>query len=114
MSLANKLRVEPGKKCRLQDIDPDSCPTVKNKEDAGKRLQTNIERLSVLQYQLYAESKRSVLIVLQGIDAGGKDGTIRHVMTGLNPQSCQVTSFKVPEGEEKHHDFLWRIHKAVP
>jgi PPK2 family polyphosphate:nucleotide phosphotransferase len=67
-----------------------------------------------MQNVLYAESRRSVLIVLQGIDAGGKDGTIRHVMSGLNPQGVSVTSFKVPEGEEKRHDYLWRVHRAVP
>lgn len=113
MSLSAKLRVEPGSKCKLSKVDPDATPTVQ-KQDATERLQTNIERLSVLQYILYAENERSVLIVLQGIDAGGKDGTIKHVMTGLNPQSCRVTSFKVPEGEEKQHDYLWRVHKAVP
>jgi len=63
---------------------------------------------------LYAESKRSVLVVLQGIDAAGKDGTIRHVMSGLNPQGVTVTPFKVPEGAEKRHDYLWRVHNAVP
>ena len=63
---------------------------------------------------LYAESRRSLLVVLQGIDAGGKDGTIQHVMSGLNPQGVRVTSFKVPEGAEKRHDYLWRIHNAVP
>jgi PPK2 family polyphosphate:nucleotide phosphotransferase len=68
----------------------------------------------VLQYLLYAESRRSVLVVLQGIDAAGKDGTIRHVMTGLNPQGVSVTAFKAPEGAEKRHDYLWRVHNAVP
>jgi PPK2 family polyphosphate:nucleotide phosphotransferase len=63
---------------------------------------------------LYAEARRSLLVVLQGIDAGGKDGTIKHVMSGLNPQGVDVTSFKVPEGAEKRHDYLWRIHQAVP
>ena len=67
-----------------------------------------------MQTVLYAEARRSVLVVLQGIDAGGKDGTIRHVMSGLNPQGVTVTSFKVPEGEEKRHDYLWRVHRAVP
>lgn len=74
----------------------------------------NIDRLSVLQYLLYAEGRRSLLVVLQGIDAGGKDGTIRHVMSGLNPQGVNVTSFKVPEGAEKRHDYLWRVHNAIP
>ena len=77
-------------------------------------LQKNLDRLSVLQYLLYAEGRRSLLVVLQGIDAGGKDGTIRHVMSGLNPQGVKVTAFKVPEGAEKRHDYLWRVHHAVP
>src|ERR1019366_1648815 len=84
------------------------------KAEASKRLAKNLERLSVLQYLLYAEARRSLLVVLQGIDAGGKDGTISHVMSGLNPQGVDVTSFKVPEGDEKRHDYLWRVHKAVP
>ncbi len=74
----------------------------------------NLERLSVLQYLLYAEGRRSVLVVLQAIDAGGKDGTIQHVMSSMNPQGVTVTPFKVPEGEERRHDYLWRVHRAVP
>src|SRR3982750_1031851 len=70
--------------------------------------------MSVLQYLLYAENRRALLVVLQGIDAGGKDGTIRHVMTGLNPQGCRVVSFKVPAGEETKHDYLWRVHNQIP
>ena len=81
---------------------------------ASELLPKNIERLSVQQYLLYAENKRSVLVVLQGIDAGGKDGVIRHVMTGLNPQGVTVTPFKAPDGKEKEHDYLWRVHNAVP
>jgi PPK2 family polyphosphate:nucleotide phosphotransferase len=68
----------------------------------------------VLEYLLYAEGRRAVLVVLQGIDAAGKDGTIRHVMSGLNPQAARVTAFKVPEGAEKRHDYLWRVHNAMP
>ena len=79
-------------------------------EDIAK----DITRLAKLQEMLYAEDRRSVLIILQAMDAGGKDGTIKHVMSGLNPQGCEVTSFKVPSAEEADHDFLWRIHKAVP
>ena len=80
------------------------------KEAAGKQL----ERLSDLQDKLWAEAKHPVLIVLQGIDASGKDGAIRRVMSAFNPQGCQVSSFKVPSAEEAAHDFLWRIHKRVP
>ena len=77
-------------------------------------LAKNIARLDELQYLMYAEHRRALLVVLQGIDASGKDGTIRHVMSGLNPQGCRVTAFKVPVGEELEHDFLWRVHRAVP
>ena len=108
-----RLLVQPGTKARLSDFKPDEVFGMQ-KVGAVEKLKANIERLSVLQYLLYAEAKRSVLVVLQGIDAGGKDGTIRHVLTGLNPQGVRVTSFKVPEGEEERHDYLWRIHNAVP
>jgi PPK2 family polyphosphate:nucleotide phosphotransferase len=112
-NLSDKLMVQPGSKFRLSKLDPEDAHGW-DKQTAADRLQKNLERLSVLQYLLYAEAKRSLLIVLQGIDAGGKDGTIRHVMTGLNPQGTQVTSFKVPEGIERRHDYLWRVHRAVP
>src|SRR5580692_9740028 len=111
--LAHELIVKPGAKFKLSKIDPDhTCGYAK--ESADEHLAKNLERLSDLQYRLYAEGKRSLLVVLQGIDAGGKDGTIRHVMSGMNPQGVDVTPFKVPEGAEKRHDYLWRIHKAVP
>jgi PPK2 family polyphosphate:nucleotide phosphotransferase len=111
--LAKQLLAKPGSRARLSDFDPDNTHGF-DKQTAGERLAANLSRMAVLQYMLYAEARRSLLVVLQGIDAGGKDGTIRHVMTGLNPQGVEVTSFKVPEGEEKRHDYLWRIHKAVP
>ncbi len=112
--LSKNLIVEPGKKIRLADIDPNSTPGAQGKREVATQLRKNLDRLSVLQNLLYAEDKRALLVVLQGIDAGGKDGTIRHVMTGLNPQGCRVVSFKIPNAEEKSHDFLWRIHKQVP
>jgi PPK2 family polyphosphate:nucleotide phosphotransferase len=111
--LAKELIVHPDSKVKLADIDAANSHGV-DKADAPDLLEKNRQRLSVLQYLLYAESKRSLLVVLQGIDAGGKDGTIAHVMSGMNPQGVNVNSFKVPEGEEKRHDYLWRIHKAVP
>ena len=111
--LGHNLIVRPGSKFKLDDVDPEDTHGL-TKAAAGRRLQKNLERLAVLQYQLYAEGERSLLVVLQGIDAGGKDGTIRHVMSGLNPQGVTVTPFKVPEGEEKRHDYLWRVHDAVP
>jgi PPK2 family polyphosphate:nucleotide phosphotransferase len=113
IKLADELLVKPGMKVRLSKIDP-SDTHGKHKDAAESQLAKNLERLSILQYRLYAESRRSLLVVLQGIDAGGKDGTIRHVMSGFNPQGASVTSFKVPAGEEKQHDYLWRVHKAVP
>lgn len=111
--LEKQLLVRPGSRFKLKSIDPADTHGF-DKKAAEARLQKNLERLSVLQYLLYAEAGRALLVVLQGIDAGGKDGTIRHVMSGLNPQGVEVTSFKVPEGEETRHDYLWRIHKAVP
>jgi len=109
----SKLMVPLEKRIRLGDIDPADTHGL-TKEDAAEALVKNLERLSLLQYLLYAEGRRSVLVVLQGIDAGGKDGTIRRVMSGLNPQGVRVTPFKVPEGAEKRHDYLWRIHHALP
>jgi PPK2 family polyphosphate:nucleotide phosphotransferase len=111
--LARALRVPPGGKFKLAQIDPADTHGVQ-KASAMERLSKNLERLSTLQYLLYAEARRALLVVLQGIDAGGKDGTVRHVMSGLNPQGVDVTSFKVPEGAEKRHDYLRRIHNAVP
>src|SRR5437899_2527408 len=105
--------VAPGSKIRLADIDPEDTHGVE-KAEASEHLVKNLDRLSVLQYLLYAEARRALLVVLQGIDAGGKDGTIRHVMSGLNPQGVKVAPFKVPEGAERRHDYLWRIHQAVP
>jgi PPK2 family polyphosphate:nucleotide phosphotransferase len=111
--LAAELIAEPGKRFRIDRIDAGDTHGV-DREEAEKELVKDRDRLLALQNLLYAESRRSVLVVLQGMDAGGKDGTIRHVMSGLNPQGVSVTSFKVPEGEEKRHDYLWRIHRAVP
>jgi len=111
--LARELAVAPGSKIRLADFDPGRTHGVGKKAGVAQ-LAKNLDELSSLQYRLYAESRRSLLVVLQAIDAGGKDGTIRHVMSGLNPQGVDVTSFKVPEGAEKRHDYLWRIHQAVP
>jgi PPK2 family polyphosphate:nucleotide phosphotransferase len=114
MKYYKRFRVKPGARVRLADQDADCTCDVRDKAEAEKPMQRNLGRLSDLQYLLYAEGRRALLIVLQGMDAGGKDGTIRHVMSGLNPQSCRVTSFKVPSATELAHDFLWRIHAAVP
>jgi PPK2 family polyphosphate:nucleotide phosphotransferase len=112
--IRERLLVAPGSKVTLAQIDPSGTPGCDDKEEGLARLERNQQRLAVLQYMLYAEGKRSLLAVLQGMDAGGKDGTIRKVMSGLNPQGVAVTSFKTPAGEEKEHDYLWRVHKAVP
>ena len=111
--LSEELLVHPGSRIKLTELDAGKTHGVA-KEAGERQLKKNLDRLSVLQYLLYAESRRSLLVVLQGIDAGGKDGTIKHVMSGLNPQGVRVTPFKVPEGSEKRHDYLWRVHRAVP
>ncbi len=102
-----------GERVRLSDYAPDFTGSY-NKQSAQELLETNLTRLRELQNVLYAEHKHAVLIILQGMDASGKDGTIRHVMRGINPQGVQVTSFKVPTAEELDHDFLWRIHRHTP
>src|SRR5580693_1752581 len=104
--LAHELAVPPGTRFKLANIDPADTHGLE-KDGSEARLEKNCQRLSVLQYQLYAESHRALLVVLQGIDAGGKDGTISHVMRGMNPQGVVVTPFKVPEGAETRHDYLW-------
>jgi PPK2 family polyphosphate:nucleotide phosphotransferase len=112
--LSKRFVVEPGAKVNLSRLKTDDTAGIKDRPEAAGVLQQNIRRLEALQYLLYAEGKRSLLVVLQGMDAAGKDGTIRHVMTGLNPQGCHVTAFKEPSAADLAHDFLWRIHQAVP
>jgi PPK2 family polyphosphate:nucleotide phosphotransferase len=108
------LRVKPGAKVSLADYDPGDTGPYRSAEDAADTLQKHIEELDSLQRVLYAENRRAVLVVLQGMDASGKDGTIRHVMSGLNPQGVTVVPFKVPSDEERAHDYLWRVHKVTP
>jgi PPK2 family polyphosphate:nucleotide phosphotransferase len=114
MNLAHKLMVRPGSKVKLADWDADYTAHFENKEQTLELLDKNLEKLANLQYLLYAENKHALLVVLQAMDAGGKDGTIRTVMGPMNAQSCKVTAFKGPSEEELAHDFLWRIHKFVP
>ncbi len=114
MSIGDRYRVPPGTNVTLADYDPNDTAEYTDKKTARQALKRITRRLNELQYLLYAEDKRGLLIVLQGMDASGKDGTIRHVMRGVNPQGTTVTSFKKPSDEEADHDFLWRIHKAVP
>jgi PPK2 family polyphosphate:nucleotide phosphotransferase len=103
-----------GSSLDLQAIDPSAVDGDWDKRSARDRIEANTERTRDLAYRLYAENHRAVLLVLQGMDTAGKDGTIRTVLTGVNPQSCQIVPFKQPSHEELDHDFLWRIHKAVP
>jgi len=111
--LRTSLLVEPGRKVRLESFDT-SATHGYEKPDGLEATSEQLVRLGSLQDRLWAEAKRSVLVVLQGIDAAGKDGTINKVMEAFNPQGCPVTSFKVPSAEELAHDYLWRVHKAVP
>jgi PPK2 family polyphosphate:nucleotide phosphotransferase len=106
--------VKPGAKVRLEEIDPSDTGPYKSADDATEPLQEHLTELIKLQNLLYAESRRALLIVLQGMDTSGKDGTIRHVMSGLSPLGVQVHAFKAPTQEELAHDFLWRVHKVVP
>lgn len=108
------IKVKPDHKIKLADVDPENAGEFTDKNKAKKLLAKNIERMTELQNVLYAEGKHALLIILQAMDAGGKDGTIRSIMSGVNPQGVQVTSFKAPTPEDLAHDFLWRVHKAVP
>ena len=112
-SLRELLRVKPGSKVRLADIDPNATHG-REKSASAAELQKGLDRLTSLQDRLWAEQKHPVLIVLQGIDAAGKDGSVNHVMSAFNPMGCAVTSFKVPTPIELAHDYLWRTHQRVP
>ena len=113
MRYSKRFRVEPGHKVKLADIDPGFHSTHEDEAAAKGEIVTNQEKLRALQYRMYAENKRSLLICLQAMDAGGKDGTIQHVVGAMNPQGCRVQAFKTPSAEEAAHDFLWRVHQAV-
>lgn len=111
--LPQRLLVRPGAHPRLHDRHANR-DFGWNKEDAQRALEMNRRRLEELQFKLYADGRIPVLVVLQGIDGAGKDGTVRHVVTAFNPQGCTVTSFKAPTAEELRHDYLWRIHQKIP
>ena len=113
-ALAKAYRVENGKKFNLADVDPTETCEIKDKEHAKKWLEEGTARLSELQSLLYAQNKWALLLIFQAMDAAGKDSTIKHVMSGINPQGCQVYSFKVPSEEDLNHDFLWRSTKCLP
>jgi PPK2 family polyphosphate:nucleotide phosphotransferase len=114
MNYRKKFVVEPGAKVRLDDLDPAFTGKHESESEAKAEIVHDLDRLRRLQYRLYAEGERSVLIVLQALDAGGKDGTVRHVFGAFNPQGATVHAFKVPTHEEAAHDFLWRVHAAAP
>ncbi|HET6658522.1 MAG TPA: polyphosphate kinase 2 family protein [Rubrobacter sp.] len=109
-----RYRVEPGNRVSLAAIDPDETEHYGKKKNVARELEKQRRRIQNLQARLYAENERGMLIVLQAMDTGGKDGTIKHVFSGVNPQGCRVSSFKVPSAEEANHDFLWRYHKSAP
>jgi len=109
------FRITKGKNFRLKDFDPaDTCGLKMDKGEAAKLLQRGNEWLAEEQEMLYAQDRWSVLLIFQAMDAAGKDGTIKHVMSGVNPQGCQVFSFKQPSSEDLDHDFMWRYAKSLP
>ncbi|MBW3652851.1 MAG: polyphosphate kinase 2 family protein [Actinobacteria bacterium] len=109
-----RYRVEPGQPIRLADFSPDESEGYAAKADVKKELAAHRKRIAELQARLYAEQRQSLLIVLQAMDTGGKDGAIKHVFRGVNPQGCRVWSFKAPSADESAHDFLWRYHLRTP
>lgn len=106
--------VAPKTKVRLRDFDPQFSDKHEGKHSALAKVEEFQKKMAELQYQLYAEQRRSLLIILQAPDAGGKDGVIRHVLASMNPQGCRVVGFKQPSAEESAHDFLWRIERQTP
>jgi PPK2 family polyphosphate:nucleotide phosphotransferase len=111
---AKPFRVTDGRSFRLKDIDPRSTGALTSRQDADRWRERDIARLSQLQEKLYAQDRWGLLLIFQAMDAAGKDGTIKHVMSGVNPQGCQVYSFKAPSAEELDHDFLWRTTRCLP
>ena len=113
MKYIDRCRVAPGSRVKLKDIDPGFKDKHESHKDATEELEQDRTKLLELQEMLYAEGRRSLLIVLQGMDTGGKDGTINHILGAMNPQGCRVQGFKQPSAEEAAHVFLWRIHPAA-
>ncbi len=114
MDYLKRFMVAPGKKVKLKDIDPAFTDKHENHKEAAQEIEDYQKRLRKLQALLYADKQHSLLICLQAMDTGGKDGTINHVFGAMNPQGCRVIGFKQPSTEELSHDFLWRIHRATP
>ncbi|MCP4383588.1 MAG: polyphosphate kinase 2 family protein [Hyphomicrobiales bacterium] len=113
MSYRDRFMVKPGSKVGLGKIDPSQTP-VGDHKSADKIIEKDRQRLAEMQYLMYAEDRYSLLIVLQALDAGGKDGTVNHVLSAMNPQGCSVVGFKQPTPQELAHDFLWRVHPHTP
>lgn len=112
--LSRPYRISKGRKFQLRDFDPADTGGFESKEKAAELLAEGVKLLSQLQEVLYAQDRFALLLIFQAMDAAGKDGTIKHVMSGINPQGCQVTSFKTPSTLELDHDFLWRSNIALP
>src|SRR5207245_8758915 len=114
--LPKPKRVRNGKKVRMKDVDPSDTGEIQSEDKARAKeaLQTGVGALTELQDMLYGQDRWAVLLIFQAMDAAGKDGTIKHVMSGVNPQGCQVTSFKSPSSEDLDHDYLWRCVKNLP
>lgn len=112
--LRKRLMVAAGERVRLKDHDPEWTAALHDEEQAARLLSDGVERLAKQQSRLYAQNTYSVLLIFQAMDAAGKDGTIRHVMSGVDPQGCQVFAFKVPSSEERDHTYLWRTMRALP
>ena len=111
---AEPFRISDGARFRLKDFDPADTLGLKSKEHAKEALEQGIVRLANLQEKLYAQDRWAILLILQAMDAAGKDSTIKHVMSGVNPQGCQVNAFKAPSAEELQHDFMWRTSRSLP
>jgi PPK2 family polyphosphate:nucleotide phosphotransferase len=112
--LAKAYCIEHGKHFKLNDFDPADTGDIRSKERAGAALQKTLDQLADLQNKLYAQDQWALLLIFQGMDASGKDGVIKHVMTGVNPMGCQAYSFKAPSSEEQQHDYLWRTMQRLP
>jgi len=112
--IARPYRIAQGTEFRMKDIDPGDTNGLKDKDKAKTILQNGIDLLCHMQEKLYAQDRWGLLLIFQAMDAAGKDGAIKHVLSGVNPQGCDVFSFKAPSAEELDHDYLWRAHKCVP
>src|SRR5712671_318015 len=112
--LARRFTVTQGRQFRLAEVDPDDTGGIDLKEHAAALLAEGVDRLQLEQEKLYAQGRWAMLLIFQAMDAAGKDSTIKHVMSGVNPQGCQVFSFKAPSAEDLAHDFLWRTTRCLP